>query len=62
MNIEKLEEKRTEKGLSIKQVADEAKIGYATAYDVFKGKTVNPKLATIQKIIKVLNLDITEVI
>jgi len=47
-------------GMSIKQLAKRADVGYATAHGFIRG-TLNPSLSIVEQICKVLNLELRPV-
>lgn len=51
-----------EKKITIYKLAEMTDLGYATVYDVVNGKIKNPRIETIKKIAKALELDINEIL
>ena len=62
MNLDKLKKAQYESKISLNKISKATGIGYATIHDIFNGKTVNPKLDTIVKITKTLNVDLQKVL
>jgi predicted transcriptional regulator len=62
MNIKKIVHALEELNLTLNKFASECEISYATLYDITHGKTKNPRIETVAKISKALNIPITELL
>jgi predicted transcriptional regulator len=50
-----LDKRRRAAGMSIRQVAMAAGLGYATVYAIMRGQAVNPRIATYERILAAIS-------
>lgn len=62
INTKILKKRKKELKISTNKIALLTNLGYATVYDLLSGKIKNPRLETVVKIVKVLELNINDIL
>lgn len=62
MNTNRIVQAIKNNPLSVRKLAINSGVGYATLYDIANGNTKNPRIDTVVKISEVLNIPVTELL
>ena len=57
-----IEKYRLEKGISIKSLSEKSGVGYATLYDIIKGKRQNMSIENLKKVSELLEIPTNELL